>query len=80
MRATGVDFSPAHCAQARTRWAHLPGVRSVQADVLDHLAAADQRWEAIYSIWGACWFTDPVRLLPLVLPTRAAGVLERDSA
>ncbi|WP_433259716.1 hypothetical protein ACQPYK_48985 (plasmid) [Streptosporangium sp. CA-135522] len=27
----------------------------------------------IYSIWGACWFTDPVRLLPLVRERLAAG-------
>ncbi|WP_433259714.1 class I SAM-dependent methyltransferase (plasmid) [Streptosporangium sp. CA-135522] len=43
VRATGVDFSPDHCAQARTRWSHLPGARFAQADVLDYLAAADQR-------------------------------------
>ncbi|MGV9776212.1 class I SAM-dependent methyltransferase [Streptosporangium sp. NPDC003464] len=73
VRATGVDFSPAHCAQARTRWGHLPGARSVQADVLDYLASAGQQWEVIYSIWGACWFTDPVRLLPLVRARLAAG-------
>jgi hypothetical protein len=34
---------------------------------LDRPAAADQRWDAIYSIWGSLWFTDPDQLLPLVL-------------
>ncbi len=33
---------------------------------MDYLTATEQRWEAIYSIWGALWFTDPARLLPLI--------------
>jgi SAM-dependent methyltransferase len=33
---------------------------------MEFLAEADERWDAIYSIWGAAWFTDPDRLLPTV--------------
>jgi SAM-dependent methyltransferase len=64
--ATGIDISPAQCERARRCWGHLPGARYVHGDVVDYLTAAEQRWEAIYSIWGALWFTDPDRLLPLV--------------
>jgi SAM-dependent methyltransferase len=64
--AVGVDVSPAQCEHARRRWAHLPAARYERADVVDYLTTTDQVWDAIYSIWGAVWFTDPDRLLPLV--------------
>ncbi|WP_415840884.1 class I SAM-dependent methyltransferase, partial [Nocardiopsis rhodophaea] len=65
--ATGVDVSSVQCERAVQRWGHLPGAEFVQGDVVDYLADAhERRWEAIYSIWGAVWFTDPARLLPLV--------------
>jgi SAM-dependent methyltransferase len=38
----------------------------VCAEVLDHLAAAEDTYDAAYSIFGAVWFTDPARLFPLV--------------
>lgn len=73
--ATGVDLSPVQVDAARSRWAHLPNAHFEQADVLDFLTTTDQRWDAIYSIWGAAWFTDPTALLPAVLQrlTPAAG-------
>lgn len=64
--ATGVDVSPAQCEHARRRWGHLPAAHYVRAHAVAFLAQADQLWEAIYSIWGALWFTDPDRLLPLI--------------
>lgn len=66
IEATGIDISPVQCEQARRRWGHLPGARYVQADVVDYLATTGGQWEAIYSIWGALWFTDPEILLPLL--------------
>jgi SAM-dependent methyltransferase len=64
--AIGVDVSSVQCAHARSRWGHLPGARFVHADVVNYLGGSDRRWEAIYSIWGAFWFTDPRVLLPLI--------------
>ncbi|WP_188196651.1 class I SAM-dependent methyltransferase [Nonomuraea sp. SYSU D8015] len=63
---TGVDLSPVMVASARAQWGHLPKARYVEADALDFLAHAGRRWEAIYSIWGALWFTDPEQWMPLV--------------
>jgi SAM-dependent methyltransferase len=66
IEATGLDISTVQCEQARKRWGHLSGAQFVQADVVEFLTDTGQRWDAIYSIWGALWFTDPERLLPLV--------------
>lgn len=71
--AVGIDISPMRCEQARARWGHLPGAEYEQADVLDFLERRDRQWNAIYSIWGALWFTDPVKLLPLVLQRLTPG-------
>lgn len=71
--ATGIDISSAQCERARRRWAHLPGARYVDSDVVDYLTATEQRWEAIYSIWSAVWFTDPARLFPLVYERLVPG-------
>ncbi|MFC3997009.1 class I SAM-dependent methyltransferase [Nocardiopsis sediminis] len=74
--ATGVDVSPAQCEKAHQRWGDLPGAEFVEADVVDYLAAAataGRRWDAIYSIWAAAWFTDPEQLLPLVLDRLEPG-------
>lgn len=64
--ATGIDISPAQMIAARTRWSHLPNAHYLAGDVLDYLVNADQQWDAIYSIWGALWFTDPQMILPAV--------------
>ncbi|WP_113701930.1 class I SAM-dependent methyltransferase [Nonomuraea lactucae] len=64
--ATGVDLSPVQVAGAHAMWGHLPNAHFVQADVLDFLSHTDRTWQAIYSIFGAFWFTDPEQLLPRV--------------
>jgi SAM-dependent methyltransferase len=64
--ATGIDISSAQVADAQQRWGHLPDTRFVRGDVLEFLGNSHERWDAIYSIWGALWFTDPEKLLPLV--------------
>ncbi|WP_236541765.1 class I SAM-dependent methyltransferase [Spiractinospora alimapuensis] len=66
VRVTGIDVSPFQCDQAARHWADQPNVEFVHTDVLDYLRASTRRWDAIYSIWGALWFTDPALLLPLV--------------
>jgi SAM-dependent methyltransferase len=69
----GLDISGVQCEQARQRWGHLPGARFVQDEALEFLTGTNERWDAIYSIWGAVWFTDPDRLLPLVHDRLAPG-------
>ena len=64
--ATGIDISPAQVKDAQDRWGPLSGARNLQGDVLQFLAGADEQWDAIYSIWGALWFTNPQHLLPAV--------------
>ncbi|GGM71905.1 hypothetical protein GCM10012275_48060 [Longimycelium tulufanense] len=73
VEATGVDLSAAQCEEARQRWGDIPGARYLHAEVLGLLATTDQRWDAIYSIWGALWFTDPKRLLPLIRKRLSPG-------
>ncbi|MDE3724395.1 class I SAM-dependent methyltransferase [Nocardiopsis sp. N85] len=65
INATGVDVSPVAVRTARERWEHL-GAEFHHADVVEFLASTTRRWEAIHSIWGAAWFTDPAVLFPLV--------------
>ncbi|MER5522904.1 class I SAM-dependent methyltransferase, partial [Streptomyces sp. NPDC002763] len=72
VKATGVDLSPRMVQLAGERWAPL-GVRIEQAEVLDWLAADQARYDAVYSIFGAAWFTDPSRLFPLVRQRLAPG-------
>lgn len=71
--ATGVDISPVQVEAAQTCWGHLPNAHFEQGDVLDYLAATHEQWDAIYSIWGALWFTDPAALLPAVLDRLVPG-------
>jgi SAM-dependent methyltransferase len=63
---TGLDISPRQCERARERWGHLPGARFTEAEVIDYLSNTERRWDAVFSIWGAVWFTDPDLLLPLI--------------
>lgn len=65
VRATGVDVSPVAVEHARHQWAHL-GAEFHHADVVEFLTGTGQRWDAVYSVWGAAWFTDPDVLFPLV--------------
>ncbi|MBA0052750.1 class I SAM-dependent methyltransferase [Streptomyces sp. AJS327] len=73
VRATGIDLSPVHCEQARSRWGHLPGVRFEEAEAVAFLTDQDTEWDAVYGSWGAIWFTDPEVLLPAVRRRLAPG-------
>ncbi|MEU8682172.1 class I SAM-dependent methyltransferase [Streptomyces sp. NPDC048611] len=66
VEVTGVDLSPVQVDRARTWWKDVPGLAFVHADVCDHLVSAPAPYDAIYSVWGAVWFTDPEVLLPLI--------------
>lgn len=65
VKAAGVDLSPVAVETAMRRWGPH-GAELTCAEVLEHLAGVTQTYDAIYSIFGAVWFTDPARLFPLV--------------
>jgi SAM-dependent methyltransferase len=71
--ATGIDLSAAQQQASAQCWGQTPGARYVQGDVTEFLSGTDQRWDAIYSIWGALWFTDPKHLLRLVRDRLSTG-------
>lgn len=63
--AHGVDLSPVMVKKTREKWGDTGAVFH-QGEVLDQLTATDETYDAVYSIFGAVWFTDPARLFPLV--------------
>ncbi|MFJ2718981.1 class I SAM-dependent methyltransferase [Streptomyces sp. NPDC088353] len=63
--AHGVDLSPVMVKKTSEKWGHTGAVFH-QGEVLEHLAASDETYDAAYSIFGAAWFTDPSKLFPLV--------------
>jgi SAM-dependent methyltransferase len=65
VKVTGVDLSPVAVEAADRRWGPH-GARLVCGEVLDHLSTAEETYDAVYSIFGAVWFTDPARLFPIV--------------
>jgi len=65
MEATGIDVSAAQLQAARERWGLMPHLSLVRADALGYLGEAG-RFDAVYSVFGAVWFTDPALLLPAV--------------
>ncbi|MFD6949577.1 methyltransferase type 11 [Nocardiopsis sp. TSRI0078] len=73
VEATGVDLSGEHVRAAHTWWGDVSGARFVQGDVVEYLRGTEQRWDAMYSVWGAVWFTDPETLLPLAQEHLAPG-------
>ncbi|MFJ5225332.1 class I SAM-dependent methyltransferase [Streptomyces sp. NPDC088400] len=65
VKTTGVDLSPVMVEQTTRRWGPA-GARFVCAEVIQHLRDSPETYDAIYSIFGAVWFTDPEKLLPLL--------------
>ncbi|MEU1023739.1 class I SAM-dependent methyltransferase [Streptomyces sp. NPDC005904] len=72
VKVTGLDLSPVMVAHTAERWGPL-GAQLVCGEVLDHLRKSTETYDAIYSIFGAVWFTDPAKLLPLVAQRLAPG-------
>ncbi|MEU6098658.1 class I SAM-dependent methyltransferase [Streptomyces sp. NPDC047079] len=66
VQAVGVDVSPAQLRAARERWGQMPGLELHQAEAVAFMQEADEPFDAVYSVYGALWFTDPDRLLPVV--------------
>jgi SAM-dependent methyltransferase len=65
VKAKGLDLSPVMVGNASKRWGPL-GVEFVCAEALEFLAEDRATYDAVYSVFGAAWFTDPSRLFPLV--------------
>ncbi|MFI6662517.1 class I SAM-dependent methyltransferase [Streptomyces sp. NPDC050523] len=65
MDSVGIDVSAAQLQAARDRWGSVPGLSLVQADAAAYLDTAGS-FDAVCSVYGAVWFTDPAVLLPLV--------------
>ncbi|NGO70756.1 class I SAM-dependent methyltransferase [Streptomyces boncukensis] len=65
VKAVGVDLSPAMVGNIRAAWG-TTGARFECAEVLGFLDGCGETFDAVYSNFGAAWFTDPRRLFPLV--------------
>ncbi|MFI0511167.1 class I SAM-dependent DNA methyltransferase [Streptomyces sp. WSLK1-5] len=65
VEAHGVDLSPVMVKKTSERWGDTGAVFH-HGEVLEWLAGCRDRYDAVYSIFGAAWFTDPSRLFPLV--------------
>jgi SAM-dependent methyltransferase len=66
VRAVGVDVSPRQLAAARERWGQAPGLELHHAEAVRFLLEDWEGFDAVYSVYGAAWFTDPALLLPAV--------------
>ncbi|MCP9985864.1 class I SAM-dependent methyltransferase [Streptomyces sudanensis] len=65
MRAVGVDVSHAQIAKARERWPDVD-MEIHRGDALEFLAGRPTQFDAIFSVFGAAYFTDPDLMLPAV--------------
>ncbi|MGG7571864.1 class I SAM-dependent DNA methyltransferase [Streptomyces sirii] len=72
VKCIGLDLSPVMVENITERWGSL-GAQFICGEVLDHLTASPETYDAIYSIFGAAWFTDPERLFPLVAARLNSG-------
>lgn len=73
VEVTALDFSPAQVARARRWWADVPRLTFVQAEACAYLEAMRETYDAVFSIWGAIWFTDPELLVPLIAKRLSPG-------
>lgn len=64
-RAVGVDVSLAQLKAAEARWSDA-GLVLHRANAVRFLEETGEHFDAIYSVYGAVWFTDPDELLPAV--------------
>ncbi|CAL9595412.1 class I SAM-dependent methyltransferase [Streptomyces sp. enrichment culture] len=76
VRAVGVDVSPRQLVAARERWGQTSGLELHRAEAVRFLGEDDGEFDAVYSVFGAAWFTDPAVLLPAISKRlRPGGVL-----
>ncbi|MFD0279513.1 class I SAM-dependent methyltransferase [Kitasatospora sp. NPDC127111] len=72
IEVVAVDFSAVQVARARGFWTDLPNLEFVHAEAGAFLDQEEREFDAVYSTWGAVWFTDPEELLPRVRRRLAA--------
>ncbi len=65
VKTRGVDLSPVMVEKTTEQWGPL-GAEFICAEVLDYLRENTETYDAIFSMFGACWFADPQQLLPLI--------------
>ncbi|MFI5480278.1 class I SAM-dependent methyltransferase [Streptomyces rubiginosohelvolus] len=61
----GVDMSLAQIKAAEARWPDTD-LELHQAEATRFLAESEEPFDAVFSVFGAAWFTDPAALLPAV--------------
>ncbi|MFJ7998797.1 class I SAM-dependent methyltransferase [Streptomyces sp. NPDC096310] len=66
MKAIGADLSARQLDKARERWPGVDGMELHQSDALSYLEDTFTVFDAVYSVFGAAWFTDPGLLLPVI--------------
>lgn len=66
VRVTALDLSPMQIERAHRWWKDVPGLTFVEGEACSYLRETDELYDAVFSIWGAVWFTDPEELFPLV--------------
>ncbi|MEE4490778.1 class I SAM-dependent methyltransferase [Streptomyces sp. BE230] len=64
-RAVGVDVSLAQVKAAESRWPHV-GMALHRTEAIRFLKESGERFDAVFSVFGAAWFTDPTALLPAI--------------
>ncbi|WP_246234721.1 class I SAM-dependent methyltransferase [Streptomyces boluensis] len=71
----GVDIAGLQVERARKRWspAYYNELTFAHADAVDYLLRSEERFDAITSVFGAVWFTDPTVLLPLIVDHLTPG-------
>ncbi|MFJ2220575.1 class I SAM-dependent methyltransferase [Streptomyces anulatus] len=73
MKSVGIDLSAKQLDKARERWPGVDGMELHQADALTYLGGTFTIFDAVYSVFGAAWFTDPGLLLPVVRASLKPG-------
>ncbi|MEV4431409.1 class I SAM-dependent methyltransferase [Streptomyces sp. NPDC049602] len=73
VEVTAVDFSAVQVERARRFWDGEPRLTFVHAEACAFLDESTCRFDAIYSTWGAVWFTDPEELFPRVAARLTPG-------
>lgn len=75
-RAVGVDLSLTQLHIAKSRWGGLDGVALRHGGALEFLTGTGENFDAVFSVFGAVWFSDPGVLLPAIRERlRPGGVL-----
>ncbi|OON75379.1 class I SAM-dependent methyltransferase [Streptomyces tsukubensis] len=71
--SVGLDLSDVQISRARVKWGDVERLHFVHTEATEFLRRAEDRFDAVFSIFGGLWFTDPAVLLPLVHERLNAG-------